>query len=93
MIGPVTRRQKGYLLEDGEVEGETESDGMRRGELGDGNIGSGLVSLERLVGRVLSLVTSGKLGKVSVVISHPMRRISMSDQDATINHLATYILW
>jgi len=46
---------------------------MRRGELGNGNIGSGLVSLERLVGRVLSLVTSGELGEVSVVISHPAK--------------------
>lgn len=44
---------------------------MRRGELGNGNIGSGLVSLEGLVGRVLSLVTGSELGEVSVVISHP----------------------
>jgi hypothetical protein len=59
-----------HILEDGEVEGETQSDRMRGGELGNGNVGSGLVSLERLVGRVLSLVTSGELGEVSVVVSH-----------------------
>jgi hypothetical protein len=67
------RRNLKHILEDGEVEGETQSDRMRRGELGNGNVGSGLVSLERLVGRVLSLVTSGELGEVSVVISHPTR--------------------
>jgi hypothetical protein len=60
-----------HVLEDGEVECETQSDGMRRGELGNGNVGSGLVCLEGLVGRVLSLVASGELGEVSVVVSHP----------------------
>ena len=40
-------------------------------KLGDGNIGRGLVSLERFVGRVFPLVASGKLGEITVVISHP----------------------
>jgi hypothetical protein len=76
-------------LEDGEVECETKSDGMRRGELGDGNIGSGLVSLEGLVGRVLSLVTGSELGEVSVVISHPdqLARLELGDDETT------HILW
>ena len=65
------RRSRVDSLEDGEVECETKSDGMRRGELSNGNIGSGLVSLEGLVGGVLSLVTGSELGEVSVVISHP----------------------
>lgn len=58
-------------LEDGEVEGETETDGVSRGELSHGDVRSGLVSLEGLVSRVLALVTSGELGEVSVVVSHP----------------------
>jgi hypothetical protein len=77
------------ILEDGEVEGETESDGMRRGELGNGDIGSGLVSLEGLVGRVLSLVTGGELGEVSVVISHPAQ---VSNVEKSIKDRA-HILW
>lgn len=58
-------------LEDREVQCETETDGVCRRELSDGNVRRSLVSLERLVGRVLALVTSGELGKVSVVVSHP----------------------
>lgn len=59
------------LLEDGEVERKTQSDRVSRRELGNGNVRSSLVSLERLVGRVFSLVTGSKLGEVSVVVSHP----------------------
>ena len=58
-------------LEDGEVEGESETDGVRRGQLGNGNVGCSLVGFERLVGRVLPLVASGKLGEISVVVAHP----------------------
>lgn len=59
------------VVEDGEVEGESESDGVGRRKLGDGDIGGSLVSLEGLVGGVLALVSSSELGEVSVVVSHP----------------------
>ncbi len=61
------------VVEDREVEGKTKTDGVGGGKLGDGNVGSGLVSLERLVGRVLALVTGGELGEVSVVVTLPVK--------------------
>jgi hypothetical protein len=38
------------------------------------NIGSGLVSIKGLVGRVFSLVACGKLNQVAVVIAHPSKK-------------------
>ena len=46
---------------------------MGRGKLGHSNVGSSLVSLERLVGRGVSLVTGGELGEVTVVVTHPVK--------------------
>lgn len=63
---------------------------MRRGELSNGDIGGGLVGLEGFVGGVLSLVTSGKLGKVSVVVSHPINT-SADTRSPPVEE--TYILW
>jgi hypothetical protein len=60
------------LLEDREVQGQSETDGVGRRKLGHGNVGSSLVSLERLVGRGVSLVASGELGEVTVVVTHPV---------------------
>ena len=60
-----------FVVEHGEVQGETESDGVGRGKLGNGNVGGGLVGFQGLVGGLLSLVTGGELGEVSVVVSHP----------------------
>ena len=60
------------VVEDREVEGKTQADGVGGGQLGDGNVRSSLVSLERLVGGVLALVASGELGEVSVVVTLPV---------------------
>ena len=60
-----------FVVEDGEVKCETETDGVCWGELGDSDVGRGLVGLEGLVGGRLSLVASGELSEVSVVVSHP----------------------
>ena len=57
------------VVEDREVEGKTQADGVGGGQLGDGNVRSSLVSLERLVGGVLALVASGELGEVTVVVT------------------------
>jgi hypothetical protein len=64
-------RVEDLVVEDREVEGQSQSDGVSRRKLGNGDVGSGLVSLERLVGGVFALVTGGELGEVSVVVSHP----------------------
>ena len=60
------------VVEDGEVESETQTDGVSGGELGLSNLGSSLVSLERLVGRVLAAVANGELGEVTVVVTLPV---------------------
>ena len=60
---------KDLVVEDGEVEGKTETDRVCRREFGDSDVGGGLVSLEGLVGRLLSLIARGKLGKVTVVVT------------------------
>ncbi len=64
------------VVENGEVEGETEADGVRGRQLGLRNFGGSLVCIQRLVGRLLSSVTDGELGKVSVIITLPRGDIS-----------------
>lgn len=66
-------RVEDFVVEDGEVEGEAETDGVCWGELGDGDVGGGLVGLERLVGAVLALVAGGKLSEIAVVVTHPVK--------------------
>ena len=60
-------------LEDGEVERETEADGVSRWELGDRNVRRGLVSLQRFVRTVLPLVAGCEFSEVAVVIAHPVQ--------------------
>ena len=64
------------VVEDGEVQGETQTDGVSGRQLVLGNIGGSLVSLEGLVGRVLALVASSKLGEVTVVVTLPVGIVS-----------------
>ena len=64
------------VVEDREVQGKSETDGVGRGEVSLGNLGGVLVSLERLVGGGLALVTKSELGEVTVVVTLPVRRIS-----------------
>lgn len=45
------------------------------------NLGSSLVSLEGLVGRVLAAVTDGELSKVTVVVTLPARLVNKSMQE------------
>lgn len=63
------------VVEDGEVEGETKADGVSGRQLGLGDLGSRLVGLEGLVGRVLAPLTDGELGKVAVVITLPKETV------------------
>lgn len=72
-VASAVGRVQDLVVEDREVKGKTKADGVGRGELGDGNVRSSLVSLERLVGGVLALVTGGELGEVSVVVTLPVK--------------------
>jgi hypothetical protein len=59
------------IVEDGEVEGKAKTDWMGGSQVSLGNLGSILVSLKGLVGRLLSLVANGELSKVAVIITLP----------------------
>jgi len=64
-------RVQDFIVENGEVKGETKTDWVCWRKVGLGNFGRVLVSLKRLVGRLLSLVANGELGQVTVVITLP----------------------
>ena len=73
-LGKVTslvRRIEDLVVEDGEVEGETEAYRVGRCKVGSCNLGGSLVCLERLVGGSLALVAHGELGEVAVVVALP----------------------
>ena len=80
-VACTVRAVKDLVVEDGEVKGKTETDGVGWWELSNSNVGSSLVSLEGLVGAVFPLVTSGELGEVTVVIAHPEIKKIRADQD------------
>ena len=62
-------RVEDLIVEDGEVERQTEADGMRGLHLGLSNLEGLLVSLLRIFENLRSSVTHSHLGKVPVVIT------------------------
>lgn len=81
------------VVEDGEVQGKTKADGVGRRQLGLGNLGGGLVGLERLVGRVLAPLADGELGEVAVVVTLPSMASELELTMARRQQKATDILW
>lgn len=75
-VAGLVGRVQDLVVENGKVQCKTKTDGVSRGQVGLGNLGSVLVGLERLVGGSLALVTESELGKVTVVVTLPVRRIS-----------------
>jgi hypothetical protein len=76
LLGEVASQVGGVqdlVVEHGEVEGQTQADGVGRREVSLSDFGSVLISLERLVGRLLALVADGELGQVAVVVTLPAR--------------------
>lgn len=71
-VASLIRGVQNLIIEDREVEGETKTDWVGWSKVSLGNFGCVLVSLEGLVGRLLSLITNGELSKVTVVISLPV---------------------
>lgn len=82
LIGSV----ENLVVEHGEVQGETKTDGVSGRKLGLGNLGGSLVGFKRLVGRVLALVASSELGKIAVVVTLPMQvcRLAQFSQDGVV---------
>ena len=62
-------RVEDLIVEDGEVERQTEADGMRGLHLGLSNLEGLLVSLLRIFENLCSSVTHSHLGEVPVIIS------------------------
>jgi hypothetical protein len=78
-VASLIRSVEDLIVEDREVKGKTQADGVSRGQLGLGDLGGSLVGLEGLVSRVLALVADGKLSKVAVIIALPIssRHVNM----------------
>ena len=70
------RRIEDLIVEDGEVERKTKADGMSGSEVSSSNLSGCFIGLQRLVGRVLTLVANGELGQVAVIIALPAAKVS-----------------
>ena len=71
-LASLVRRVEDLVVEDREVQCQTEADWVSRREVLSGDVGCGLVGLEGLVSRGLSLVTDSELGKVAMVVALPI---------------------
>ena len=89
-VAGLVRRVQDFIVENGEVKGKTKADWVRWCQVGLSNFGGVLVSLERLVGRLLSLVANGKLSKITVVITLPFRELVIETSQMKEG---TNILW
>lgn len=63
-----------FVVEHGEIEGETETNGVCWEELADSNVRCSAVSFIRFIGAVPPLVTGSEFGKVAVVVAHPEKQ-------------------
>ena len=68
-MASLVRGVEDLVVEDREVQGQPETDGMGGSQFGLSDLGSILVSLERSVGSTLTLVANGKLGEITVVVT------------------------
>jgi hypothetical protein len=83
-------RVQDLVVENGEVESKTKTDWVCWSKISLSNFGGVLVSLQGLVGRLLSLVTNGELSKITVVISLPTNSLALGISEVKIR---THILW
>lgn len=75
-VASLIRSIENLVVEDGEVQGKSETDGVGRRKLGLSNLGGSLVGLKRLVGGILALVANGELGEVTVVVTLPIKQLA-----------------
>ena len=73
-VARLVGRVEDLVVEDREVQGKTKADGVSGCEVSLSNFGRGLVGFQRFVGRLLALVGSSELSKVSVVVAFPGRK-------------------
>ena len=82
---------KDFVVENAEVEGKTQSDGVSGGKGLVGNGASTLVGLKRLLGGLVALVASSELGEVAVVITLPSGLSVLAIEVGAKQN--AYILW
>lgn len=70
-LASLVRRIHDLVVENGEVKGKAETDGVGGSQALSSNLGGSLVGLKRLVGRLLALVAHGELSQVAVIVSLP----------------------
>ena len=73
-VASLIRRVQDLVVENGEVEGQAETNWVGWCKVGLRDFGGVLVSLEGLVGGLLSLVANGEFSEVTVVITLPVRK-------------------
>lgn len=73
-LASLVGRVEDLVVEDGEVQGKTKTDGVGGSKVLGSDLSGGLVSLERLVGRGLALVANGELSEVAVVVTLPIKQ-------------------
>lgn len=76
-VASLVWRVEDLVVEDREVQGKAETDWVGWRKIALGNLSGGLVSLKRLVGRLLALVADGELSEVAVVVTLPGADISL----------------
>lgn len=64
-------RVEDLVVEHREVEGKPQPDGVSGSQIHVGNLGGGLVGLERLLGSLLPVRAGLELGQVAVVVTLP----------------------
>jgi hypothetical protein len=89
-VASLVGRVQDLVVEDGEIEGEAQTDGVSGSQVGGGDLSGALVSLEGQVGGALALLGDGELGKVAVVVSLPVEMLAMYSK-CDLAH--RYILW
>lgn len=62
------------VVEHGEVERETEADGVRWGKVCLSNFGGSLVGVKGLIGGCLAFIAKREFGQVAVVVSLPISK-------------------
>lgn len=68
------RRVEDFVIENREVEGQSEADGIGGGQVYHGAVLGSLVSHQAVVSCLLPVVAGGKLSQVPVVIALPAKK-------------------
>lgn len=68
----LVRRVENLIVENGEVKGKTQADGVGGSKVSLSDFSGILVGGQRVVGRSLALLTEGELGEITVVVTLPV---------------------